>query len=480
MRRKLIGTIAAVAAGAGAAWGQGPPPPAPIGPAGMMPGMGSPGMAVLPAGHGVDPIPAQIGQPIPAADPSGLFPSQQLGGLHGDPMWEAPKDRYDYNSRIAPRWWLHSEYLLWFARAMPNQPLPFVTTSAPAAGGQLGQTSTAVLHSSSDLGFDLFSGFRITGGWYRDDERRHGFYVSGFWTELKTNSFDAASDNTGQPLLARPFINAATGQPDVLLVSFPTFAAGKVAINASSETWGAEGGPTVNIYRSCPGEGCLWDINVLAGFRFLQIHEILSMQSFTSTVGNSAFPFDGKIYGAPATIEVHDEIETYNQFYGGQVGLNSTVYGGRWSFNMAGKIALGVMHQRVDINGFSILTTGQPPSPANPLGTLSQPAVVRAGLFANAGNIGRYNNDEFAVVPEVQATLGYAWSSWCTTTLGYTFLYANRVARPTEQYSLLVNPALIPTSPSYGLGTPIPVANPVFTQSDFWLQGISFGLQIKY
>jgi hypothetical protein len=54
------------------------------------------------------------------------------------------------------------------------------------------------------------------------------------------------------------------------------------------------------------------------------------------------------------------------------------------------------------------------------------------------------------------------------------------VARPTEQYSVVVNPSTIPTSPSYGLGTPIATPNPLFTQSDFWLQGVTFGVHIRY
>src|SRR5262249_23878654 len=160
----------------------------------------------------------------------------------------------------------------------------------------------------TDLGYNVLSGFRISAGCFRDDERRLGWYASGFMTEEKSNNYLATSDATGQPLLARPFINAATGVPDVLLVSFPTFAAGRVEINATNQTWGAEGGVICNLFRSCPddcsGNECLWNINMLTGFRFLQMHEKLDLQQFTSTVGTSTLIFDGKIYGAPASVEV--------------------------------------------------------------------------------------------------------------------------------------------------------------------------------
>jgi hypothetical protein len=484
MRRKLLGTIAAVAAGTGAAWGQTPPPPVPVGPAG-------------PAAVGIAPGPMPGGMPPGAVDPSAMFPGGPMPGmtgpggpmiggpggygLHGEPQWQPPftkkGDVTNYSSRIAPLWWFDAEYLMMFASSMPAR-YPFVTTSAPAAGGQLGATSTTILHSTTDLGFGLLHGFRLTGGYFRDDERRFGWYASGFMTGQKSNDFLAVSDQTGQPLLARPFVNAATGLNDVLLVSFPTFAAGGVEVRATNQVWGAEGGPIINLFRSCPDDcgvngGCLWNINLLTGFRFLQIHETLDVQQFTRTVGNSTLIFDGKIYGAPAQVEVHDQIDVYNQFYGGNVGLSNEVRWGRCAINLTGKVALGVMHQRVDINGFSILSTTDPTgAPVT--------SVARGGLYANSSNIGRYKHDEFCVVPEVAANFQYAWCSWLSTSVGYTFLYASRVARPTEQFSTTVSPATIPTSPSYGLGSPIAVPSPLFNQSDFWLQGVTFGVHIRY
>ena len=294
MRRKLLGTIAAVAAGAGAAWGQTPPPPVPVGPAGppavevapgpmpgMPPGAVDPGM-MFPGG----PVPGMAG-PGPIGGPGGY-------GLHGEPQWQPPftkkGDVTNYSSRIAPLWWVDAEYLMWFSSSVPAR-FPFVTTSAPAAGGQLGNTSTTILHSTTDLGYGLLSGFRVTAGYFKDDERRLGWYASGFLTGQKSNDYLAASDPTGQPLLARPFVNAATATTDVLLVSFPTFAAGSVEVKATSQSWGAEGGPIINLFRSCPddcsGGGCLWNINLLTGFRFLQVHETFDVQQFTRTVGRT-------------------------------------------------------------------------------------------------------------------------------------------------------------------------------------------------
>ena len=202
-------------------------------------------------------------------------------------------------------------------------------------------------------------------------------------TEEAENEFSVASDATGQPLLARPFINAATGQPDVLFVSFPTFAGGRVSVTSNSRAWGAEGGQVCNLFRSCPDDGCgpFWNVDLLAGFRFFQLKEDLMIQSFTDVLPGQAVPFDGKLYFGPVNIEVNDEFETLNQFYGGNVGLQTQFRYGKCYFSALGKIAVGVMHQQVDINGFSVLR--QP-------GVVELQSAVRGGLYANATNIGRY------------------------------------------------------------------------------------------
>ena len=105
---------------------------------------------------------------------------------------------------------------------------------------------------------------------------------------------------------------------------------------------------------------------------------------------------------------------------------------------------------------------------------------VVGGLYANGSNIGRYRNDEFAYVQEINASLAYAWTSWLSTSIGYNFLYVSDLARPGNQFTPVVNPAIIPTSPTFGFGGPAAVPNVLFTQSDYWLQGINFGIKMQY
>lgn len=105
---------------------------------------------------------------------------------------------------------------------------------------------------------------------------------------------------------------------------------------------------------------------------------------------------------------------------------------------------------------------------------------VPGGLFANSTNIGTYNNDEFGVIPEVTGKIGYTWRSWLSTFVGYNVIYVNRVVRPGNIFNPVVDPVLVPTSPSFGVGTATFVPQNVLNQSDFFLQGVTFGINIKY
>ncbi len=504
MRNKLLGAIAAATAGAGAAHAQAPgvPPPMPIGPAGMMAegsGMPGPGPSAMP-GPGMMPggmggpgmMPSGMGGPgmmpgamggmgAPGAGGSGMGGLADMGGepgypagVHGQPQWGSGGGEGLFtappgvNSRLAARSWFNLDYLLYFNKSQPGN-FPLLTTGAPAGGGIPGSPGTRVLAGDEDFGYDQFSGFRVELGFYVDQAQRRGIYASGFLLEQRSRIIEVASDATGQPLFARPFLNTATGAADVLLISFPTTVAGSGRVYTASRTYSIEGGSWTNLYRSCPDDRNLVNLNLLAGFRYFELYETLRIEQNSSLISGTAV-FDGKLIGAPANIGVSDEFEVYNRFYGGNVGLNLEFRRDRLFFNTTAKIAVGVMNERLDTRGFSTLsgtTTG-----AN--------SVVSGGLYANSQNIGRFNEDRFCVIPEVNFSLGYQVSSWLTANVGYNYLYVSRVARPGDQFNPAVNPNLVPTSPSFGLGAPTAPMIGQIIQSDYWMHGLNFGLTMRY
>src|SRR5207248_2478320 len=109
---------------------------------------------------------------------------------------------------------------------------------------------------------------------------------------------------------------------------------------------------------------------------------------------------------------------------------------------------------------------------------------------AQGSNIGRYSTNSFAILPEEGIKLGYQVTPHTRLTLGYSFLYLTDVARPGNQIDTGVNRAQLPSFtvvngqvvaiPNSGQG--IGPARPgfLFQHSDFWAQGVSFGIEFRY
>ena len=64
--------------------------------------------------------------------------------------------------------------------------------------------------------------------------------------------------------------------------------------------------------------------------------------------------------------------------------------------------------------------------------------------------------------------------------VGYNFLYWSNVARPRDQIARTVNFTQVSIDPTFGPlnGAARPVPMPHLT--DFWAQGINFGIQFQY
>jgi hypothetical protein len=133
-----------------------------------------------------------------------------------------------------------------------------------------------------------------------------------------------------------------------------------------------------------------------------------------------------------------------------------------------GKLALGDLHESVNILGTSALD--QPGLPS---------INVSGGQFAAPSNSGRATRDEFAVMPELELTLGYQLNQNYRVFIGYDLLYLNRVARPGSQVDLIVDTRGNPIDPAFtGEATSFP--RPLFSDTNFWVQGLDFGLEVSF
>lgn len=353
------------------------------------------------------------------------------------------------------RMWVRGEWLYW---ATSGQPLPILATAAPVGtdrtlAGVAGLPTTANLFGGQRGNQDFRNGYRLNAGWWCDDCRTCGVEADFFFLGDSVNRFARASD--GSQIISRPFVNALTGLPDVQLVSFP----GAVAGSLTAESRNSLIGGGINALCNLCGTPC-GRLDFLVGYRYWNVSdEVTVTENLTALAGQTAVP-------AGTRFLITDRFTTSNSFNGGMVGLSGEKQRGRWFVGGRASVALGVNSQTIDINGSTVITTPGAGS-----------TTTAGGLLAQPSNIGHYTRSAFAVVPELGVRAGVQVTEHARVFVGYNFLYMSNVVRAGDQIDLRVN--LNQLAPNNGLGGP---ALPAFTPktTDFWAQGISLGLELRY
>ena len=298
-------------------------------------------------------------------------------------------------------------------------------------------------------------GFAL-GGWL-DNCQCFGLEGEYFGLSNQTDNFYASSDE--EPILARPYVrpyvHILAETQKAQLVAYPDVIAGSVAASASSSLDSAGARLRLNLYqRGGYGQGLSRSrLDLLGGYRFLGLSESVSVrEQLTSLVSL-----------APATFDIRDSFDARSDFHGGELGLLYEARQCQWSIELLGKVALGNSHQVVTIDGSTDrVISGQPDS-------------FTGGLLAQRTNIGRFDDDQFAVLPEAGITLGYDLTPCLKATFGYSYIYVSSVARAANQIDTVVNPLLLPPETGSAPGP----ARPAFPNDDsgFWAQGLAFGLE---
>jgi hypothetical protein len=360
------------------------------------------------------------------------------------------------------RFWVSAEYLMWWVKNYNIPPLLTSSTASGALAGALGQTGTTILFGGgSALSDDIHSGARFGGGMWLDCDHTIGLEGSYFFLPQDTRRFTAVGTGAaGSSILGRPFTDATTGLAAVEQNAIPGFSSAVKVVTLSDRFQGADSNALYNVACGCRGR-----LDLLAGFRWLDLDEGLGIGENTTILPTA--PALGGPFSPGNTFVVLDQFNTSNDFYGGQIGAKGELHWGRLFANGVAKVALGDTHEVVHIFGVTGVTT-----PAGVTTTLP------GGLLALPTNIGRYSRERFAVVPEVGLHLGYQVSDHLRLTFGYTFIYWSNVVRPGSTIDTVLNSTRIPTSGA----TPTGAARPAFAfhDTDFWAQGLDFGVEVRY
>ena len=360
--------------------------------------------------------------------------------------------------------WVSVEYLNWFQNGMET---PALVTTSPANTAQnlagVLPNATTLYGGDNNILDDRMSGTRVRFGWWFANNPNLGVEGEYLGFGEQSESFDRQSNGT--TILARPFYNAVTGLDDSELVSFPGTVSGRVRTTATSKLDGA----AVRFRRLlCCSSGCGFSpltcgpvpsqsrIDATLGWRYYQLKESLGIQEDLTSLRTSA----------PGSFIINDNFRTRNQFNGAEIGVNWAGRRGYWSLDMLMRLGLGNTRQEVVINGTTQATQNGVTTTSN------------GGLLAQRTNSGTFTRNQFGVVPELGATLGYQFTQRMRLTAGYSFIYWSNVVRPGDQIDTTVNPNLLPPENP----TQTAFLNPrfAFRESDYWVQGLSLGGEYRW
>jgi hypothetical protein len=351
------------------------------------------------------------------------------------------------------RAWMRLEYLHWWIKDS-NIP-PLVTSNRGGLTPTLDNSGTTVV-VGDHIGNQDRSGGRFTLGFALDEEQRIGVEGSYFLLATRTTTRSGGSSGAlGSAGIGIPFFDPFTLTEQVQMVASPGSASGVADVSASTRMQGAEFNGLLNLL-SGPG----YHLEALAGFRYLELDEGLQIAYISNRP---------QVGGGVLVLGAADQFDGHNRFYGGQVGLRGSVSAGPMFLDVAGKIAFGETEEVVRISGVSLRSD-----------PVTGVTTQQGGTFALATNSGRFSRMAFAMAPELTVRLGVELFGRARVFVGYNFLYLSEVARPGDQIDRNVNPSGMPLSTRGGFffGPPLP-AFP-FQSSDFWAQGLLFGLEYRY
>jgi hypothetical protein len=354
-----------------------------------------------------------------------------------------------------------AEYLMWWTKGTHLPPL--LTTSPDGtdrdAAGVLGQDGTQLVFGDSWADNRLRSGARLRFGYEFGACREYGLEGELLGLGSGGNGNFASTFSTGSPILARPLINAVTGQEDAQLIAFPQLADGQLRVGTCSDLYSA---------AALLRESWLTEqharCDLVGGYRYLHFREDLNIEENLLSRDPSGLVQVG------TRIDVFDRFRAINDFHGGELGMDAAFEHGPWTLELLARVALGNVHQIVQIHGETRVTTP------------GDPSVVRTGgLLALPSNSGTRSDNVFAALPQLGANLHWKLGEHLSLTGGYTCLVLSSLVRAGEQIDRTIDPSQL--SPLLNVGGGQGQAtrpHDPFLRTTFWAQGVNLGLQLTY
>ena len=358
------------------------------------------------------------------------------------------------------RTWADAEFLLWWMR---GQNLPAIATTSPVGtsasqAGVLGTPGSSTTIGGSWANDGMRTGGKFSGGYWLENAPEIAIEADFFFLQNLSQSYNAISD--GSTILARPFTNALNNEPSAVRIAYPGDVAG--SISAQVSTNGFVGGGLGLRQNLTSFQTNNFRLDALVGYRAITFSDSVNIDSNLTSIN----PDNSNFVAVGTTINASDRFSSSNTFNGFDTGFAGEYNTGKFSFQSAFRIALGMTQSNVKVNGYT--TTIVP-------GADSISSV--GGLYALSSNIGDVGNKAVSIIPQVNTRAGYMITDSIKASLGYNLLVWTGVVRSANMIDTTINPNLIPNSSTTG-GPARPSVS--MAQSAIWAQGLTFSLEYNY
>lgn len=366
--------------------------------------------------------------------------------------------------------WMRIDYLQWWTKGSRLPPL--------VATGTVADPRATILFGDSTVFRGARSNARFRLGYWLDACQT--FSVEAEYFDLGSKSAQFSEPCATGRILSRPFFDVVNQQESAQIITFPEVAAGCIGVTAKDYFSSAGSWFRYNLfwvepcYDECdaygdeyacqidcasPRNSSIFRLDVVAGFRHYRYSDSLSIREGVISLNPSGPMAIGTRF------DINDRFAATNKFNGAELGLIAQVNRGRWSLELAAKMALGNNRRTVLIDGTTTIA-----SPG------LDPDNYAGGVLALPTNMGHYVSNNFVVIPEFGIDVGYQVNDRTRVYVGYNVLAWANIVRSGDQVDLGINPTQLP--PGTLVGEPRPAFE--FKESSFWAQGLNLGLEVNF
>jgi hypothetical protein len=446
---------------------------------------------------------------------------------------------------LYPRFFLGGEYLAWKLNNTTVNPIVFnvpegllqtspttvsidqfndVSIASISNNSSLLLQSQAQLSQNSIINYGMQSGMRLSAGYYLEQDS--GLSVNGNFILVPKNSYYLSSV-TGLndfPILLQTGLNNSINfaiasnvvgeAPTIVSQNYAIALSRQVnsSIFANASTYIAGGELNVRGRDFLIGD---MNFSGLLGFRYFQFKEafdvssqytifkpngVSDLQTFNLvTVPGTPFtPERSTTIQLPSSLNFptpiniqsasNDQIKVYNHFIGPQIGINADYHYNRWSVMTGFNLGIGVMHQVAKISSNTAQTVVRETSTQNAAGQITSTTNTtttnsNGGLLFSPTDVGQYSRNQFGLLPEINAKLGFKATERIKLTVGYDFLLLANVLRAPNQTQLIPysnNLSYTANNQTQSANQTLQIPAFQYNTSNLIINGVTAGLQLDF